>query len=143
MPEDKQQQPQNMFEYDTRNNYAWLVSFGAMMVPFTAFVYGHSRGLTVRVIESVARSPMGVGGLLLLPFITLGMEKCVYDTTQSFQGINPNIKPADRGGFPSGGADLPSFSLVPVSERNPLDYFLGSPSIRRRLTSHPIKDRVE
>ena len=59
----------------------------------------------------------GVYGLFALPFCTLGMEKCIYDTVQSWQGINPNVRPADRGGFPSGGADLPSFSLVPVAQK--------------------------
>jgi hypothetical protein len=52
-----------------------------------------------------------------LPFVTLGMEKSIYDTVQAWQGINPNTVPADRGGFPSGGAALPSFSLIPVQKR--------------------------
>jgi hypothetical protein len=68
------------------------------------------------------------------------MEKCIYDTVQvkyfrycrifilnhllniilyaSFiqaaQGLDPNVIPADRGGFPSGGGNLPSFSLIAV-----------------------------
>mmetsp|Transcript_14253 Transcript_14253/g.21740 ORF Transcript_14253/g.21740 Transcript_14253/m.21740 type:complete len:131 (+) Transcript_14253:124-516(+) len=113
-------QPKTMEELDKRDNYAWLVSFGAAMVPFCGFLYGHSRGFTVRVIESVVK--IHPAGLLLIPFVTLTMEKCIYDTAQSFQGIDPNIKPADRGGFPSGGSDLPSFSLVPVSKHNPLDF---------------------
>ena len=95
--------------------YAWMISFGAAMVPFCAFLYGHQRGATVKVINAVVRSPMGPAGLLLLPFGTLGMEKCVYDTVQAAQGINPAVRPANRGGFPSGGAEaLPSFSLIPV-----------------------------
>jgi hypothetical protein len=51
--------------------------------------------------------------------VTLGMEKSIYDTVQAAQGINPNTRPADRGGFPSGGAELPSFSLIPVRQRAP------------------------
>ena len=54
-------------------------------------------------------------GFLCLPFVTLAMEKSIYDTTQAWQGIEPTVVPADRGGFPSGGgAALPSFALLPV-----------------------------
>jgi hypothetical protein len=74
------------------------------MVPFTALCYGHTRGMTVKVVEAVLRSPMGGYGLLALPFCTLAMEKSVYDTVQAYQGIDPNVRPADRGGFPSGGS---------------------------------------
>lgn len=93
---------------------SWFLSFSAAMVPFCAFCYGHSRGVTTRVVERVVKSPVGVYGLFALPFLTLGMEKSIYDTVQAWQGINPNVRPADRGGFPSGGAELPSFSLIPV-----------------------------
>ncbi|ACI64523.1 predicted protein [Thalassiosira pseudonana CCMP1335] len=86
------------------------------MVPFCAFCYGHSKGVTGRVVERVVKSPVGVYGLFALPFVTLGMEKSIYDTVQAWQGINPNVRPADRGGFPSGGAALPSFSLIPVQQ---------------------------
>lgn len=96
------------------NNSAWLVSFAATMMPFAAFCYSHQRGMTVRAVEAVVRSPVGVYGLLALPFLTLAMEKCIYDTVQSAQGIDPNVRPKNRGGFPSGGAELPSFSLIPV-----------------------------
>jgi hypothetical protein len=106
-----------MDEMDTRDNIAWMYSAGAAMVPFTAFVFGHSRGMTVKVVEGVVKSPLGVYGLLLLPFMTLGMEKSIYDTVQAWQGINPNIVPKDRGGFPSGGSQLPSFSLIPVQPK--------------------------
>ena len=47
---------------------------------------------------------VGVYGLFALPFLTLGMEKSIYDTVQAWQGIDPNVRPKDRGGFPSGGA---------------------------------------
>ena len=93
---------------------AWFLSFSAAMVPFCAFCYGHSRGVTTRVVERVVKSPVGVYGLFALPFLTLGMEKSIYDTVQAWQGIDPNVRPADRGGFPSGGAELPSLSLIPV-----------------------------
>ena len=112
-----QQRPATMADMDDRDNTAWMYSFAAAMVPFTAFCYGHSRGATGRVVERVVRSPVGVYGLLALPFVTLGMEKSIYDTVQAWQGIDPNVRPADRGGFPSGGAELPSFSLIPVQKK--------------------------
>ena len=89
---------------DDRTVPSWFLSFSAAMVPFCAFCYGHSRGVTTRVVDRVVKSPVGVYGLLALPFLTLGMEKSIYDTVQAWQGINPNVRPADRGGFPSGGA---------------------------------------
>ena len=94
-----------------------MYSFGAAMIPFSAFCFGHQRGVTGRVVERMVKSPVGVYGLFLLPFATLAMEKSIYDTVQSWQGIDPKIRPKDRGGFPSGGADLPSFSLIPVQNR--------------------------
>eukprot|EP00560_Eucampia_antarctica_P007008 CAMPEP_0197830180 /NCGR_PEP_ID=MMETSP1437-20131217/6782_1 /TAXON_ID=49252 ORGANISM="Eucampia antarctica, Strain CCMP1452" /NCGR_SAMPLE_ID=MMETSP1437 /ASSEMBLY_ACC=CAM_ASM_001096 /LENGTH=140 /DNA_ID=CAMNT_0043432391 /DNA_START=54 /DNA_END=476 /DNA_ORIENTATION=- len=105
------------YEEGSGGEYAWMYSFGAAMIPFSAFCYAHSKGVTVRVVERMAKSPFGVYGLLALPFVTLGMEKCVYDTVQCCQGINPNSRPPDRGGFPSGGAALPSFSLIPIQTR--------------------------
>jgi hypothetical protein len=100
------------------NNSAWLLSFSATMVPFVAFLYAHSRGLTVSAVNAMVRSPLGVYGLLLLPFGTLGIEKCIYDTVQAAQGLDATVRPADRGGFPSGGANLPSFSLIPVQQKS-------------------------
>lgn len=106
-----------MREMDHRDNVAWMYSAAAAMIPFTAFCFGHSRGMTVRVVEYIARSPVGVYGLLALPFVTLSMEKSIYDTVQAWQGLDPNVRPTDRGGFPSGGAALPSFSLIPVQKK--------------------------
>ena len=113
----EEDRPDSIRDYDTRDNTAWMYSFGAAMVPFTAFCYGHSRGATSKVVEAVVRSPVGVYGLLALPFLTLGMEKSIYDTVQAWQGLDPKIRPKERGGFPSGGAELPSFSLIPVQKR--------------------------
>lgn len=106
------ERPATMAEIDDRDNLAWLYSFSAAMVPFTAFCIGHSKGMTVRVVEAVVRSPVGVYGLFALPFVTLGMEKSIYDTVQAWQGIDPNVRPKDRGGFPSGGAGT-SLMLFP------------------------------
>jgi hypothetical protein len=118
MSDVKRARPATVSDYDDRTNTEWAVSFVAAMVPFTAFCFGHTRGLTVRAVEACAKSRIGVYGLLLLPFCTLGVEKCIYDTVQAAQGIDPNVRPADRGGFPSGGAELPSFSLVSVQPRH-------------------------
>ena len=105
-------------ETNEENNLAWLYSFSATMVPFVGMCYAHQLGVTVRVLESVARSPVGVYGFFALPFMTLGMEKCIYDTVQSWQGIDPTVVPEGRGGFPSGGGSaLPSFSLIPVQQK--------------------------
>lgn len=109
--------PATMSEMDHRDNYAWAYSGAAAMVPFTAFCYFHAKGGTARVVERVVRSPVGVYGLFVLPLVTLAMEKSIYDTVQAWQGLDPNVVPADRGGFPSGGANLPSLSLIPVQKR--------------------------
>jgi hypothetical protein len=114
--------PSSVSEYDDRNGYEWMISFAAVMVPFCGFLYGHKKGMTVRVMDAVVKSPVGVYGLLALPLGTLAMEKCIYDTVQSAQGINPNVRPKDRGGFPSGGAELPSFSLIPVQKTSLLSF---------------------
>lgn len=117
---DRPERPDSITDYDHRSNTAWVYSFGAAMVPFCAFCYSHQRGGTVRVVDAVVRSPVGVYGLLALPFVTLGMEKSIYDTVQAWQGMDPNIRPKERGGFPSGGAELPSFSLIPVQKPHPI-----------------------
>lgn len=92
----------------------WAVTFGGMMVPFVGFLYAHQKGYFVAAVERIAKSRFGVHGLLLMPFFTLSAEKCIYDTIQCLQGIDPQVIPEGRGGFPSGGANLPSFSLVSV-----------------------------
>ena len=121
--------PETMSDMDDRDNVAWMYSFVAAMVPFSAFCYGHQRGATGRIVERVVKSPVGVYGLLALPFVSLGMEKSIYDTVQAWQGIDPNVRPKDRGGFPSGGAELPSFSLIPVQKRQTKKLF-----VQRRQT---------
>lgn len=111
------ERPATIDEIDHRDNVAWFYSFSAAMIPFTAFCFAHSKGMTVRAVEAMVRSPVGVYGLFALPFITLGMEKSIYDTVQAWQGLDPTVRPADRGGFPSGGAGknyLPSSCLSPA-----------------------------
>lgn len=60
----------------------------------------------------------GVGGILSMPFITLAMEKACYDTLAAARGMDIQEeferKGSAHGGFPSGGAALPSAALVPV-----------------------------
>eukprot|EP00588_Corethron_pennatum_P022428 CAMPEP_0194324096 /NCGR_PEP_ID=MMETSP0171-20130528/26497_1 /TAXON_ID=218684 /ORGANISM="Corethron pennatum, Strain L29A3" /LENGTH=140 /DNA_ID=CAMNT_0039082907 /DNA_START=61 /DNA_END=483 /DNA_ORIENTATION=+ len=96
----------------------WAISFLATLSPFALFCYSHHLGITSNVLNRVARSPMGVYGFLALPIVTLAMEKSIYDTVQSIQGVDPNVVTGgNRGGFPSGGAELPSFSLVAVRRK--------------------------
>ena len=120
---------------DHRKDSAWILSFAAAMVPFTSFCYFHSRGGTARLVERVVQSPVGVYGLLALPFVSLALEKCIYDTAQAAQGIDPTIRPANRGGFPSGGAGLPSLALVPVQKELPTWFSTRSSSSSRTTTT--------
>ena len=62
----------------------WAISFTASMIPITAFCYAHHRGLSLKVLNGVYRTT-GVYGFLALPFLTLAMEKSVYDTVQAAQ----------------------------------------------------------
>lgn len=143
MSEQDQQKkpPATMAEIDDRDSSSWMISFGAAMVPFCGFLYGHQRGMTARTVEAVVRSPVGVYGLLALPFVTLAMEKSIYDTVQSAQGFDPKVRPADRGGFPSGGADLlPSFSLIPVQKRKPAAVVPLDNSLLRRVTAQVVEE---
>lgn len=61
----------------------------------------------------------GAHGLIFLPFFTLTCEKITYDTIQAYRGHDIYTRgPAEGagGGFPSGGWELPSFSLIPVQK---------------------------
>ena len=96
---------------------SWKYSAAAAALPFTAFLYAHHRGLAVKMIDVVYRR-LGVGGLFTLPFMTLTMEKSVYDTANALQGRDPNKHPKGAGSsFPSGGHMLPSFALVPIQKK--------------------------
>lgn len=53
----------------------------------------------------------------MVPFVSMSMEKIAYDTFQAFRGhdiYTKGPKEGARGGFPSGGCSLPSFSLISV-----------------------------
>ena len=132
--------------HDNRNNYTWFVSFTAAMMPFLGFLYSHQKGVTVKILERLAKTNNGMYAIIALPFLTLGMEKSVYDTVQSIQGINPNEIPEDRGGFPSGGANLPSFSFVPVQKTNLVEDFinkniLGQNQLVKKFTQNRPTDK--
>lgn len=73
----------------------------------------------------------GAAGLIGVPAVTLTMEKTCYDTYTAYYGQSiyddAATKPNPHGGFPSGGAQLPSLSLIhtrkagdPVSFRLPI-----------------------
>lgn len=125
--------PQIQTEENTdARNCAWIVSFSATMVPFLGFCYSHKRGVTVRILERLGKTRGGIYGIFALPFLTLAMEKSVYDTVQSIQGISPHDVPDDRGGFPSGGANLPSFSLVAVQKTNIIQDFIESNFMKQK-----------
>ena len=62
---------------------------------------------------------VGAAGLLGIPFVSLFLEKSLYDTYCAYHGESIyDEAPADfdgtgkHGGFPSGGASLPSLSLL-------------------------------
>ena len=59
---------------------------------------------------------VGPLGLLGIPFCTLAMEKTAYDTYTAYHGRSIYADAAKRNEpppqFPSGGAQLPSFSLI-------------------------------
>jgi hypothetical protein len=62
----------------------------------------------------------GVTGILSMPFITLTVEKVFYDSLQAARGYDLQEERRKsgqnpHGDFPSGGAALPSWSLVPVA----------------------------
>ncbi|GMH68589.1 hypothetical protein TrLO_g11904 [Triparma laevis f. longispina] len=99
----------------------WMISFTVAMSPFCGFCYAHQRGLTLNVLKTVYRT-VGVYGFFALPFITLAMEKSVYDSVQAFQGKeveNVDYGQGENAPFPSGGGKaLPSFSLIAVRKRD-------------------------
>ena len=59
---------------------------------------------------------VGPLGLLGIPFCTLAMEKTAYDTYTAYHGRSIYADAAKKNEpppqFPSGGAQLPSFSLI-------------------------------
>ncbi len=71
-------------------------------------------GLFAKMVEVVYRR-VGATGLLAIPFVSLTMEKATYDTYCAYHGqsiYEENDGTPKHGGFPSGGAALPSLSLI-------------------------------
>ena len=92
---------------------------------------------------------LGVPGIMALPWITLSLEKVSYDTLAAARGqdmyaeaqaSSANSQP--HGGFPSGGAMLPSWSLVPVrGEEDRLIFWIFGDK-PRESTTHESTDAV-
>ena len=85
-----------------------LVFIGAPLMPVQK-----GGGLFGKIVHSIYLR-VGAGGLLALPFGTLTLEKSLYDTYCAFHGqsIYEEGITDKHGGFPSGGAALPSFSVL-------------------------------
>ena len=67
-----------------------------------------------KVVEALYNR-LGAKGLLALPFGTLTVEKATYDSYCAYYGqsiYEQSDGTPKHGGFPSGGASLPSFSLI-------------------------------
>ena len=72
-------------------------------------------GGTFGKIVGMVYNRVGAAGLLAIPFGSLTLEKSLYDTYCAYHGhsiYEASDKTPKHGGFPSGGAALPSFSLV-------------------------------
>ncbi|KAJ9451058.1 hypothetical protein DIPPA_55002 [Diplonema papillatum] len=96
---------------------AWKLPALAAAAPFCLFLFGHQKGMTIKMFDAAYRW-FGAAGLIGLPMVTLSIEKCLYDTMNCYQGSDPNAKPeGGGGGFPSGGSTLPSLSLIPVNPK--------------------------
>ena len=96
--------------------YAFIgvVFIGAPLMP-----QAKGGGLFGKVVDHVYRR-VGATGLLMIPFGTLAMEKSTYDTYCAYHGqsIYESKESNPHGGFPSGGAALPSFSLLKTRGEN-------------------------
>ena len=90
-----------------------IVAFGFLFGVLPMLPHGGNNGTLARLVDVVYRRVGGVG-LIAIPIVTLTMEKIAYDTYTADHGASSyeDAKKTPYGGFPSGGAQLPSFSLV-------------------------------
>ena len=96
---------------------ATLISAAVTTLPLLGVLELHRRGHTITFWEMWYRR-FGVYGFFAVPLLTVSIEKCIYDTIQAAQGIDPCVVREERRGegFPSGGHALPSFSVLPVDD---------------------------
>ena len=108
---------------DSYNFSPNTIGMALMVLPNACGWYAASRPKGSTAIINFVLRTGGVPGLFALPFVTLTMEKCYYDSVLSLQGSSPNQLSPDRvnEGYPSGGHMLPSLSLFPV--RHISEYF--------------------
>lgn len=69
---------------------------------------------------------VGPAGLVFIPWVTLTLEKAGYDTWCAYHGssiYDQGVRDPNDTGFPSGGASLPSFSLVQTRTEGELTTF--------------------
>lgn len=95
--------------------YAFIgvVFIGAPLMPTSK-----GGGVFAKIVGTVYNR-VGVAGLLAIPFGSLAIEKSTYDTYCAYWGNDIYAKQkatgsvdGQHGGFPSGGAALPSLSLI-------------------------------
>jgi len=112
---------------------------GAVFIAAPMLPFKYHQGLAKMI--GVIYSRVGAVGLLGLPIVTLTLEKSLYDTYTAYHGQDIYAAAAaaaaaghkvPHASFPSGGASLPSLSLIktrtvdaaghapPVSFRGPL-----------------------
>jgi len=101
--------------------FCWCSNFSCNRPPAAAaFIFGMKGGFTLRFFTFIYER-FGAAGLLFVPFITMSMEKVCYDTFQAYRGhdiYTTGPTEGAKGGFPSGGSSLPSFSLIPVRSKS-------------------------
>ena len=118
-----EQDPLDLNRYGPIYAFIGVVFFAMPLMPQS------KGGWTFARIVGMTYERFGAAGLLGIPFGTLTMEKSTYDTYCAYHGqsIYESKETNPNGGFPSGGASLPSLSVLKTraegdraSFRNPL-----------------------
>ena len=106
-------EPERLTEVDIPKLPLYL-AFGVIFGVAPMLPNRYNRDLVYLVSTIYKR--VGPLGLLGIPFCTISMEKCAYDTYTAYHGRSIYADAAKRNEpppqFPSGGAQLPSFSLI-------------------------------